>query len=69
MDTNLDPTAMTSPERIAVINDARSRLLKGDDLSDDELRYAIRLMTSERKLAPGAKAKKVAPAPAQLSDF
>ena len=74
IDLSRNPDEMTPQDRIAIINDARSRILARETLSDEELRYAIRLMQSERKLSSSrsgtAKSKKApAPAPSQLSDF
>ena len=74
IDLSRNPDEMTPQDRIAFINDARSRILGHETLSDEELRYAIKLMQSERKLSSSrsgaAKAKKApAPSPSQLSDF
>ncbi len=47
--TDFDPTGMTSIERQSYINDIRRRRLDGLNISDDELRNAIKCLRVERK--------------------
>lgn len=48
-DTNgKDYSALSSQERIALINNYRRRLIAGESLTDDELREGIRLIRAER---------------------
>lgn len=46
--------AMSSQDRISIINDLRARQLRGDELTDDTLRTAIRLLRAERVARVGA---------------
>lgn len=45
--------AMSSQERVTLINDLSARQVRGDELSDDELRAAMRLLLAERAARTG----------------
>ena len=73
IDTSIEPKDMTPQARIEIINESRRRMMREGELSDVELKYAIKLMTEERKLSSAktgaAKAKKAEPKPLDFSDF
>jgi len=66
-----NPEQLTSPERVAMLNQLQSRKLEGEILTIDELRFGVNLMRTERKhKAETNKSKKPAVAVATpLSDF
>lgn len=58
--SDFDPTGMTSAERQTYINDIRRRRLDGLEISDDELRNAIKCLRVERKSSGGNSRKTTA---------
>lgn len=58
-----DPEALTSSERIAFINKYRDMVQNQEDVSEVELRHAVSLIASERKMNVNAKPKKKEAAP------
>lgn len=46
-----DPAALSTEERLAVIEQLRLRLISGESLSVDEMRYAISCLSADRASA------------------
>jgi hypothetical protein len=65
-----DPATLTSPERLAQVQEYRTRRMNGEKLSMEELRHVGLLLRTERAQAPArTKAKKAAAPAPSLSDF
>ncbi len=58
-----DYSALSSQERLALINGYRSRVIAGEKISDDELRTGLRLIRAERSARVTSRGKKAAAAP------
>lgn len=68
------PEELSSPERIAIMNGYRDQIRgDGEDPSEEELKYGIELMRTERSVSAGRtaekKASKAAPVPVSLDDI
>ncbi len=59
-----DYAALSSQERLALINGYRSRVIAGEKISDDELRTGLRLIRAERTARVSSRGKKAAATPA-----
>ncbi len=59
----VDYSALSSQERLALINGYRSRVIAGEKISDDELRTGLRLIRAERSARVTSRGKKAAAAP------
>ncbi len=58
-----DYSALSSQERLALINGYRSRVIAGEKISDDELRTGLRLIRAERSARVTSRGKKATAAP------
>ncbi len=58
-----DYSALSSQERLALINGYRSRVIAGEKISDDELRTGLRLIRAERSARVTSRGKKAAAEP------
>ncbi len=58
-----DYSALSSQERLALINGYRSRVIAGEKISDDELRTGLRLIRAERTARVSSRGKKADAAP------
>jgi hypothetical protein len=56
--TQVAPEELSSAERLSIINDYRSRVRQGEDVPDEELKYAVQLVQTERSAAAGRSAEK-----------
>ena len=54
----VDYSALSSQERLALINGYRSRVVRGEKISDDELRTGLRLIRAERTARITSRSKK-----------
>ena len=59
----VDYTLLSSQERLALINGYRSRVVRGEKISDDELRTGLRLIRAERTARVNSRGKKADAAP------
>ncbi len=58
-----DYSALSSQERLALINGYRSRVIAGEKITDDELRTGLRLIRAERSSRASSRGKKATAAP------
>ncbi len=58
-----DYSALSSQERLALINGYRSRVLAGEKISDADLRTGLRLIRAERSARVTSRGKKATAAP------
>ncbi len=58
-----DYSALSSQERLALINGYRSRVIAGEKISDDDLRTGLRLIRAERTARVTSRGKKATAAP------
>ncbi len=63
MNEAVDYAALSSQERLALINGYRSRVVRGEKISDDELRTGLRLIRAERTARISSRGKKADAAP------
>ncbi len=62
-----DYSALSSQERLALINGYRSRVIAGEKISDDDLRTGLRLIRAERSARVSSRGKKATAAPTMPS--
>lgn len=61
--TAVDYAALSSQERLALINGYRTRIVRGEKVSPDELRTGLRLIRAERTSRVSSRGKKADAAP------
>lgn len=61
--TAVDYAALSSQERLALINGYRTRIVRGEKVSPDELRTGLRLIRAERTARVSSRGKKADAAP------
>lgn len=61
--TAVDFAALSSQERLALINGYRTRIVRGEKVSPDELRTGLRLIRAERTARVSSRGKKADAAP------
>ena len=68
-DGSPDPEGMTPRERQVEINSIRQRVIAGEDVPQDTLRYGLRLIRAERQDRTGRKPAARSKKPKRVSDL